>query len=400
MVPSGSLMQQSEARARKGISREGTHPRAQPGPLAIVIETRDGAGERRRKWHSFAGTKRGAQIECAKLISEVTTGTSLDPTKVMLREYLGRWLAHIATQVSPRSAENYREVVEFWIVPALGNVKLARLQPEQIAQAYSDALTSGGRNGTGLSAWSVAMMHRTLSQSLKQAVIWNLIGKNPASLCKPPRLERKQMNVLDMDSTASLIEFAKGGRLHVPVMLCALCGVRRAEVAAIRWNRLDLDAGRLSVSTSIEQTASGTREKPPKNGRSRSVTLPALLVEELRKHRLRQAEDLLRLGVRQTADTHVCLREDGSPWLPRMLTYAVARLIRSSGLPRVRLHDLRHGHATHLLASNVHPKVVQERLGHASIQLTVDTYSHVMPSMQESAAETIDAAMRPALKRE
>ena len=202
------------------------------------------------------------------------------------------------------------------------------------------------------------------------------------------------MKVLDVDSTAALIEFAKGGRLHMPDLLFALCGLRRAEVAAIRWNRLDLDTGRLSVTTSIEQTAQGTREKPPKSGRARTVALPALLVEELRRHRIKQAEDLLRLGVRQTDDTHVCLREDGSPWPPRVLTYAFARLIRSSGLPRVRLHDLRHGHATHLLAANTHPKVVQERLGHASIQLTLDTYSHVMPSMQDDAAATIDAAMR------
>src|SRR4029450_14126942 len=97
----------------------------------------------------------------------------------------------------------------------------------------------------GLSARSVVMMHRTLSQSLKQAVIWNLIGKNPAAFCKPPRMERKEMKVLGVDSTASLIAFAKGGRLYIPVLLFALCGLRRGELAALRWNRLDLTAGRL-----------------------------------------------------------------------------------------------------------------------------------------------------------
>ena len=183
------------------------------------------------------------------------------------------------------------------------------------------------------------------------------------------------------------------------VLFFALCGLRRAEVAALRWSRIDLDTGRLAVTSSIEQTGQGTREKPPKNGKGRVVVLPALLIEELRRYRLRQAEELLRLGLRQTDETHVCLREDGSPWPPRALTHAFARLIRASGLTRVRLHDLRHGHATHLLAANTHPKVVQERLGHATIQLTMDTYSHVMPSMQEGAADTIDAAIRSALKR-
>jgi integrase len=285
-----------------------------PGHWAIVIDTRDPAtGKRKRKWHSFNGTKRQAQVECAKLIAEIKNGTALDPAKVMLREYLERWLAHMATQVSPRSAENYREVVEHWIVPALGNVQLAKLQPEQIAQAYSDALTKGGKDGQGLSPRSVVMMHRTLSQSLKRAVIWRLRGDNPASFCKPPRVERKEMKVLDLDSTASLIEFARGGRLYIPILFFALCGIRRAEVAALRWNRLDLDSHRLSVSTSIEQTAQGMREKPPKTGKSRSIALPALVVEELQRHRLSQAEQLLALGVRQTDDTHICLRETAAP---------------------------------------------------------------------------------------
>ena len=344
--------------------------------------------------HEAPSASRVRKADC-----RVKNGTALDPAKVMLREYLERWLAHMATQVSPRSAENYREVVEHWIVPALGNIKLAKLQPEQIARAYSDALTKGGKDGQGLSPRSVGMMHRTLSQSLKHAVIWRLRGDNPASFCKPPRLERKEIKVLDLDATASLIQFARGDRLYIPILFFALCGLRRAEVAALRWNRLDLDAHRLSVSTSIEQTAQGTREKPPKNGKARLIALPALVVEELRWHRIRQAEQLLALGVRQIDDTHICLREDGSPWPPRVLTHAFARLIRASGLTKVRLHDLRHGHATHLLVANTHPKVVQERLGHANIQLTLDTYSHVLPSMQEDAATTIDAAMRAALKR-
>ena len=368
-----------------------------PGRWAIVIDTRDATGKRKRRWHSFKGTKRQAQVECAKLIAESKTGTALDSAKVTLREYLERWLAHITTQVSPRSAENYREVVEHWLLPALGNVKLAKLQPEQIARAYSDALTKGGREGQGLSPRSVVMMHRSLSQALKQAVIWRLRLDNPASFCKPPRVERKEMKVLDLDATASLIEFAKGDRLYIPILLFALCGLRRAEMAALRWNRLD--GHRLSVSTSIEQTGQGVREKPPKSGKARSIVLPALVVDELRRHRISQAEQLLALGVRQTDDTHICLREDGSPWPPRVLTYAFVRLIRASGLTRVRLHDLRHGHATHLLVSNTHPKVVQERLGHANIQLTLDTYSHVLPTMQEDAASTIDAAMRAAMKR-
>ena len=146
----------------------------------------------------------------------------------------------------------------------------------------------------------------------------------PGRSCKPPRIERKEMRVLDMAATAALIEFARGGRLHMPVLLFTLCGLRRAEVAALRWNRLDLDAGRLSVLSSIEQTDGDAREAAEERPSSVGHSAWAA-VEELRKHRVRQAEYLLRLGVRQSDDTHVCLREDGSPWPPP------ARICRSPG---------------------------------------------------------------------
>src|SRR5215510_3584495 len=133
-----------EGDRQRGLQMRGHIRERSPGHWAIVIDVRDPqTGKRKRRWHSFAGNKRQAQVECAKLIAEIKNGTALDPANVTLREYLERWLAHMATQVSPRSAENYREVVEHWIVPALGNVKLTKLQPEQIAHAYSDALTRG-----------------------------------------------------------------------------------------------------------------------------------------------------------------------------------------------------------------------------------------------------------------
>ena len=163
----------------------------------------------------------------------------------------------------------------------------------------------------------------------------------------------------------------------------------------------DLDAAKLSIVGSIEETAAGTRSKPPKSGRSRTVALPALAVEELRRHRVRQAEELLRLGVRQTDNTNVCLHLACEPWTPGNLTSSFAKFMIASGLPRVRLHDLRHSHATHLLAANVHPKIVQERLGHANIATTMDLYTHVMPGMQDEAAGRVNAALRAAIgKRE
>jgi integrase len=369
-----------------------------PGHWAIVIDVRDPAtGKRKRRWHSFAGTKREAQIECARLITEREGGAYIDPTRVTVAAFLQRWLGHMATQVSPRSHENYGAVVNTNIVPLIGNIVLSKLRPDAIAAMYATALESGRRTGGGLSPRSVCMMHRVLAAAMKQAVKWQLLARNPCNTVSPPRVERRQMRVLDTDGTAAIIEAARPRALFVPILLGALCGLRRGELAALRWRNIDLDGGQISVVASLEETRSGVRLKPPKSGRARTVALPSLAIEELRRHRLKQAEELLRLGIRQTEETQVCLQPNYEPWAPRNLSSAFYKFIKASGLQRLRLHDLRHPHATHLLMANVHPKIVQERLGHANIATTMDLYTHVMPGMQDEAAHRIDAALRAAI---
>lgn len=184
-------------------------------------------------------------------------------------------------------------------------------------------------------------------------------------------------------------------------MLLALStGMRRGEVLAVRWKNVDLERGTLRVMESLEQTKTGIRFKPPKSGRHRVITLPAYAVEDLRGLKRRQAEELLALGVRQTGETLVCARTDGEPHQPLSLTYEFARFMgRIKDLPRVRFHDLRHSHATQLLASGVHPKIASERLGHASVGITLDLYSHVTDTMQSDAAVKLDSAMQVAKGR-
>jgi integrase len=372
-----------------------------PGHWAIVIDIRDPTGSRKRRWHSFAGTKRQAQTECARLISEIKGGTYIDPSKVTVAEYLDRWLAHVATQISAGSHKTYSTMVRAYIRPVIGAMQLAKLRPADIAHLY--ALTLGGaaplRLRHGLAPRSVALVHRVLSQALRQAVQWQLLSVNPATAVKAPKIERRHMDVLDPAATLALVDAARGTDLFMPVLLAAMTGLRRGEIAALRWRSVNLDIGQLSVVANVEQVGYRTREKPPKSGRGRSVALPALVVNELRRHRMHQAEHLLRLGIRQDEATHVCLRAGGTPWPPSGLTTTFGSLLGASGLPRVRFHDLRHSHATHLLAANVHPKVVQERLGHASIAMTLDLYSHTVKGMQEEAAASVDTIMRAAMKK-
>jgi len=378
----------------KGHLRERT-----PGHWAIILDLHDPAtGKRRRKWHSFAGTKRQAQIECARLISEMKGGTYLEPSKTTFAQFLERWLDHVRSQVSPRSHERYCEIIRKNIVPALGSVFLNKLRPAQISAVYSKALASGRRDGKGgLAPTTVVYMHRLIKQSLGQAVRWELLTRNVADAVDPPKVERGSLTTYDMAQTVKLLDELRGSRLRLPVLLGVMCGLRRGEIVALRWSHIDLAAGKMAVVESAEQTAGGVRYKPPKSGRGRTVALSAMVLTELRQHRLAQAEELLRLGVRASDATFVYTRQDGEPMQPRSLSQMWSTI--TTTLPRIRFHDLRHAHATHMLAAGVHPKVASERLGHSRVGITLDLYSHVLPGMQEDAAARVDEAFQIAQKK-
>ena len=314
--------------------------------------------------------------------------------------FLERWLEHIKPQVSPRTHERYAEIARKNVVPALGTIVLAKLQPIQVSEAYAKALASGRRDGKGgLSPRTVHHCHRVLKRAMSQAVRWQLLSRNPLDAVDPPKVERRAMATYDLPQTAQLIEAMRNTPMFVPTLLAVLCGLRRGEIAALRWGRVNLDTAQLAVVESAEQMNNAVRFKEPKSGRGRTVALPAVLVEELRQHRLQQAQDLLRLGVRLSDDTFVAALADGRPMQPTYLTHQWVKHIRATGLPVRQLHDLRHAHATHLLASGIHPKIASEQLGHSKVGITLDLYSHVMPGMQEDAAARVDAALRAAMKQ-
>lgn len=373
-----------------------------PGHWAIILDQRDPAtGKRKRKWHSFEGTKRQAQIECARLISEMQGGDYAEPSKVTLLQFFERWLKHIKPNVSPRTHERYEQIALKNIAPLLGAKVLSKLSPIEISEAYSKALVNGRRDGKGgLSPRTVHHMHRVLFSALDQAERWKMIIRNPAALLEKrdrPKIERKSVATIDATATAAVMDAARERRLFIPLVLAAFCGLRRGEITAIRWRAINLDGGQLAVLASTEQLDDGTvREKEAKSGRARTVALPSLAVEELRRWRVMQAKELLRLGVRADDGWHVITQGDGSPLQPRSLTHVMSAFLKEWG---VTLHGLRHSHASHMLASKVHPKIVQERLGHSSIAITMDIYSHLMPNMQEDAAAAVDDVLRAAINR-
>lgn len=232
-------------------------------------------------------------------------------------------------------------------------------------------------------------MHRILKQAFAQAFVWRALAHNPASLVKPPKPDRRPMRTYDLDQTVALMRHLRPTRMYIPALLGVLCGLRRGEICALRWDEVRLEQKSLAIIQSAEQTRAGIRYKQPKSGTGRNVHLSANVIEELAQWRTRQAEEMLQLGLRADGQTFVVTTFDGRPIQPRSLTHEWMRLIQTTNLPRIRFHDLRHSHATHLLASSVHPKIASERLGHSKVGITMDLYSHVLPSMQEDAIDRV-----------
>src|SRR5262249_11312893 len=212
--------------------------------------------------------KRAAALECARLIAEAQKGNgTVAPERLTVGDYLEQWLRHIRTKVSPKSFERYTSIVRANLIPALGNIRLSKLQPLAISSAYSDALNR-------LAPRTVNHMHVVFSGALKQAVRWRLLSRNPCDDVDPPKVERGEMKVWTVDQITTAIELSRSWCVHMPMVLAAFCGLRRGEIAALRWKHVDFARAQLSVTESAEQTKAGVRYKVPKSGKGRTVALP------------------------------------------------------------------------------------------------------------------------------
>ena len=356
------------------------------------------SGKRRTKYQTVKGTRREAERELRKLLRQVDTGDYVEPNKVTVTLLLDRWIDHMKPRVAPKTLERYEQLIENNIKPVLGAKKLEQLRPYHIEGAWTALLQEGRKDDKGgLAPQTVKHCHRLLRQALAQAVRWQLVGRNPADAVEPPRVAKKDLDVLDFEQTAALLRSIRETRYYLPALIAVTTGLRRGETLALRWKDISLEGGGLSVMQSLEQTKAGLRFKEPKNGRFRRVAMPSLLIDGLRRHKREQAEDLLKLGVRQSKDTLVCCGFDGEPMNPEDLSRRFPDAVVNAGLPRIVFHTLRHSHATQLLSGGTHPKVAQERLGHGSMSVTMDLYSHHVPGLQEEAAERVDSALRSAL---
>jgi integrase len=328
------------------------------------------------------GALRDAQAHLNRLLGERDRGRRLDSSKQTLNQYLDRWLELCAKpRLRAKSLKDYEGLLRRYVRPGLGPKALASISAFDIQTLYGDLLVRG------LSARSIRYTHAVLRSALKQATRWNLILSNPADSLDLPRQDRGHIGVLNVEQART---FVKTISAHPHCSLFALAlttGMRPSEYLGLTWNDLDLDRGTVSVSHTLEWRKGGWQFAETKRSRSRRlVKLQTWVVALLREQVLKEKE--------ARGDALVFRAQRGGPIREsRFVQEHFKPLLKSAELPAIRLYDLRHTCATISLIAGVSPKVISEQLGHASVAFTLDVYSHVLPHMQDAAADKVQALL-------
>jgi len=346
---------------------------------SYVVDVAHKGAPRAQEMKGGFRTKDEAGKALARLITELEDGTRVEPSKLTVGTYLDQWLAGAkGSNIRTSTWKSYEVIMRTHVAPELGDVLLQQLTRDQVRAMYAKV------SAKGRSAKTTHNVHLALRKAFADAVDGGLLRANPAERGHKLSGDRPEMKTWSAAEVRLFLERSADDDNRVAWRLALQTGMRRGELLGLRWQDVDLDASRLSVRQQLVRADDQVMFGPPKTkaGR-RSISLDAGTVIALRAHKLRQSP--------LSAGKHdlVFARGDGRPHDPDVITQQFESAIRRAGVKRIRLHDCRHTHASLLLEAGIHPKVVQERLGHSSVMVTLDRYSHVVPNMQADAAERI-----------
>jgi integrase len=338
----------------------------------------------------YGKTRAEVSEKLTKALSDRANGIVYDNENITIGEYLDVWLkGSVYGSVRQSTYDRDTNLVNNHIKPVLGSLKLKKLNSAHVQNFYRNRLD------TGLSASTVRKIHDILRRGLAQAVDWHLTQRNVADVVKPPRPVPKEIVALSTDETRRLLDAAAEDRLEALYVLAVHTGMRQGEMLALRWQDVDIENAVLSVRRTLTRRGGKVAFGEPKTKKSRrSIRLTLQAVDALRAHLERQLRDMEILGDHYQDQGLIFTTDTGAPINPSNLRQrSFTPLLKRAGLPHMRFHDLRHTCATLLLSRGVHPKFVQELLGHATIAITLDTYSHVIPSMGDATAKAMEDAL-------
>lgn len=364
----------------------------------------------KRKWHGDPDTGSGftrrdaAEAHLQTLLVSVRTGTYVEPSAMTVREWSEGWLKRHKDRVRPSTWHGYETKLRVHVWPYIGDVKLQQLRPVHLDDLYATLRESGkrvkGHDPSPLSPSTVRQVHTILGECLGDAVRKGVLARNPQEAATAPKVKTKAdgtvtMNTWSPAQVGRFIDFTVDHRYHALWAFLLLTGCRRGEAIGLRWVDVDLDRCKVSLQQTIGKAGGKIVTGTTKSGAGRRpVALDADLVEILRCHQQAQDAEREMIGVGYADHDLVFANPDGTPVYPEGVSRMFSEQAVKAGLPKIRLHDARHTWATIALQAGVHPKVVQERLGHANVTITMSIYSHVMPSMHDDAAETVASLIR------
>lgn len=354
------------------------------------------AGKRQRETKGGFKNESAARAAARRRMVEIEKDGYTKLTKQMVEPFMREWLESAKSRTRPATWAQYEALTIHHIIPDLGATQLPKLTASQLNGWYGRLLQNGRSNGKGgLSPRTVGHIHATLRLALNDAVKWGSLSRNVALSASPPKKQRPSLNTWSAEEARDFLASVRDDRLYAAYALALATGLRKGELLGLAWRDVDLEAGWLNVRQTLISVNYKPQLSTPKTASGRrSVALDASTVEMLREHRLRQLKERHTLGMSaQQPDDLVFAGLEGQPLHPALFTDTFDRRVKAAKVPRIRFHDVRHTAATLMLAAGIHPKVVQERLGHSSVSITLDLYSHSVPALQQEAASKLGALL-------
>jgi len=379
----------SNSQIKKNGNKEGSiYKRADGRWVGQVALPGDSRVRRRRKW-VYGRTRAEVATKKIEAQKSLIDGQDINVENVMFESYALQWLKRKKIEVKQRTWEGYESRVRVHLLPAFAGRKIRSLKPDHLRDLYSDVMSRG------ISARTVRHIHTILQSILKTAEQDGLLPRNVALLVKPPRVVRREIKTLTPDEARRLINGAIGHADAALFVMALTTGLRLGELLGLRWKDVDTGRSTARILQSLSWIKGGWALDEPKTaGSRRQIKLTELATASLITHRSKQAETMLRSGPIWSDHDLVFASRIGTPRTLQSVTQRSFKpLLRRLGIPIVRFHDLRHTAATLLLGEGVHPKIVSEMLGHSSVQITLDTYSHVTPTMQQQATDAMESIL-------
>jgi len=382
------------------MAARGSHLRERSkGRWQIIIERPvcPTTGKRNRIYKTVTSTKKEAEKIMRQMMTDIENDVYIKNTDITVEAYLFEWHdIYIAPFKSPTTTATYLYNIESYLVPRFGKMLIQNLSTKDIQKWINDLGVSSPLRKRPLTPKTIRNLYMNLNAALKRAVLDGLIKKNPGETAVLPKCVKYKADVYSADELQLLFEAAKGSELEIGIMLLVCLGIRRGELMALRWSDFDFDKKLVNIDKSVVRVRQGeaVTKAPKSEAGTRTIDMPDVLISFLQSEKLEYYKRRLKHGGDYHNDDLVICQANGKPYDVDYYTHKFKQFLKSNGLKTIRLHDLRHSHATHMLKLGVSVKAMQQRMGHSTFSTTMDVYSHVLEDMGREAADTLNAGLQ------